>query len=373
LEAIGFTAIRDYKTAAEASPLWISGNPADGLWHVYTGGWITTAVPRDLGDNFSFFYTDRGLASPLWQAYTPEEEFDTLSERLENRDYTTLEERREMMSRALELSFADSVRIWLADRSAIAPMRAEVSVGADLYGSIAGSRIWPYTLRREGEVGGSMTVAMPSILTNPWNPLNGSNWIYDQMLIRGTGEFSLNFDPFTGLALPQRVERAEIVLQEGLPAGATHDWVTISYESEIVVPEDAWADWDATAQTFQTVGELHPDGLTALRKSTTYYPADLYDTVTWHDGSPFSAADVVMSMILQFDRANEASPVYDAAVAPAHASFMSSFKAMRIASVDPLVVEHWSDLYELDAEMMVNTWWPMYLKVRVPGTIWRSV
>ncbi|HSV85767.1 MAG TPA: ABC transporter substrate-binding protein [Levilinea sp.] len=362
LETIGFTAFRDYKTAAEASPLWISGDPAAGLWHVYTGGWITTAVPRDLGDNFEFFYTNRGLPSPLWLAYTPTEEFDTLALRLSNRDYTTLEERRELVTRALELSFEDSVRVWLVDRSAITPMRAEVSVAADLYGAVSGSQLWPYTLRRTGEVGGSMRIALPSVLTNPWNPLNGSNWIFDMMLLRGIGEYALNADPFTGLFLPQRIERAELVVQEGLPVGATHDWVTVTFADEIVVPEDAWADWDAEAQTFLTVGEVHPDGLTALRKSTVFYPADLYDTVTWHDGSPFSAADVVMAMIMQFDRANEASANFDAAVKPAHDGFMASFKAMRIASVDPLVVEHWSDLWEIDAEQMVNAWWPFYLQ-----------
>jgi peptide/nickel transport system substrate-binding protein len=362
LETIGFTAVRDYKTAAEAAPLWIAGDPAAGLWHVYTGGWITTAVPRDLGDNFSFFYTNRGLASPLWQAYTPTEEFDNIALRLETRDYTTLEERRELLTRALELSFEDSVRVWLVDRSAITPMRAEVSVAADLYGAVSGSQLWPYTLRRTGEVGGSMRIGLPSILTNPWNPLNGSNWIFDMMLLRGIGEYAVNADPFTGLALPHRIERAEVVVQEGLPVGATHDWVTLTFADEIVVPPDAWADWNAETQTFVTVGELHPDGLTALRKSTVYYPADLYDTVTWHDGSPFSAADVVMAMIVQFDRANEASANFDAAVKPAHDGFMAAFRGMRIASVDPLVVEHWSDLWEIDAEMMVNAWWPFYLQ-----------
>jgi peptide/nickel transport system substrate-binding protein len=361
LEAIGFTAIRDYKTAGEASPIWINGDPALGLFHIYTGGWITTSVPRDLGSNFEFFYTPSGLGSPLWAAYTPTEEYAELATRLANNDFRTLDERRELMSRALELSFEDSSRVWLVDRSAIAPTRAEVSVGADLYGSIYGSQIWPYTLRRIDEVGGSMTVAMPSILTNPWNPLGGSNWVYDQMLLRGIGEFATNNDPYTGLPFPQRIERAEVVVEEGLPVGVTHDWVDLSFAASIEIPEDAWADWDAETQTFLTVGEVYPDGLTALRKSTTYYPADLYETVAWHDGSPFSAADIVMAMILQFDRADEASANYDATHATAHASFMSSFKAMRIASVDPLVVEHWSDLYTLDAEQSVTTWWPMYL------------
>jgi peptide/nickel transport system substrate-binding protein len=80
----------------------------------------------------------------------------------------------------------------------------------------------------------------------------------------------------------------------------------------------------------------------------------------WHDGSSFSAADVVFNMIQLFDRANEASAVYDESVVPAFDSFMSSFKAVRVASVDPLVIETWTDLYELDAEEAVNSWWPFY-------------
>ncbi len=221
LEDIGFTVTRDYKTAAEASPIWLRGNPADGKFHVYTGGWITTAVPRDLGSNFQFFYTNQGLAVPLWQAYVNTEEFYKLSERLANNDFKTMDERTEMMAKALELSLQDSIRIWLLDRASITPKRKEVKAASDLYGAVSGSSLWPYTLQREGEIGGSMTVAMPSILTEPWNPLNGTNWIYDMMLIRGTGELATVSDPFTGLALPNRIERAEVFIEKGLPVFKT--------------------------------------------------------------------------------------------------------------------------------------------------------
>lgn len=365
LEDLGFTVTRDYKTGAEASPIWIGSDPADGLFHVYTGGWVTTVVPRDLGDNFSFFYTDRGLAFPLWQAYTPTAAFDALSERLENRDYKTMAERRDMMAEALGMALEDSVRVWLVDRASISPRRAEVAVASDLYGAVSGSRLWPYTLRRVGEVGGSMTFAMPSILPEPWNPLGGSNWIYDQMLIRGTGEFAFNTDPYTGLALPNRVERAEVFIEEGLPVGVTHDWVTLEFVPEIEVPEDAWINWDAEEQRFITVGEQHPEGLTSLSKRVLYYPADLYSTVKWHDGSAFSAADMVMRMILTFDRAKEASAVYDPAVVSAYDAFVSAFRGTRIVSTNPLVIEYYSDSYELDAEQNaqlggLDGWWPMY-------------
>ena len=37
LENVGFVVDRQYKTAAESSPIWIGSNPADGRWHIYTG------------------------------------------------------------------------------------------------------------------------------------------------------------------------------------------------------------------------------------------------------------------------------------------------------------------------------------------------
>jgi peptide/nickel transport system substrate-binding protein len=59
-----------------------------------------------------------------------------------------------------------------------------------------------HTIRRNGEVGGSMRIAMPSILTKPWNPLAAPTGSIDQMLIRGIGEYAYMPDPYTGLYCP---------------------------------------------------------------------------------------------------------------------------------------------------------------------------
>ncbi len=360
LEVLGFTAVRDYKTAAEASPIWLAGKPSDGKFHIYTGGWVSTAISRDAGTNFNYFYTPSGLPRPLWQAYNPTPEFKEVAQKLNDNDFTTLEERAKLFARALELSLQDSVRVWLVDRSSVAPYRPEIEVSADLSGSIYGSRVWPYTLRRAGELGGSVKWAMPSILTEAWNPIAGTNWIYDMALIRATGDVGVMPDPATGLAWPQRIEKAEVVVQEGLPVGKTLDWLTLSFVKEIQVPADAWADWDAATQKFVTVGEAYTQTQTALVKTVAYYPKDLYSTVKWHDGSNFDIADVVMFFILAFDQAKPESPYYDEAQVPALESFMSTFKGMRIVSEDPLVIEWYSDNWQLDAELAVTTLWPNY-------------
>jgi len=288
LEDIGFTVTRDYKTSAEASPIWMRGDPTEGGFHIYTAGWVTTQVPRTLADNFAFFYTDMGLPAPLWAAYKNDPTFYALADRLNRSDFTSLEERTAMMQQALELSLQDSVRIWLVDQSSITPYAKTVSVASDLYGGVAGSRLWAQTIRRVGEMGGTITVAMPAMLPEPWNPLGGSNWVYDMMLIRGTGDAGLMPDPYTGLVMPQRIERAEVTIQEGLPVVSTLPWVTLDFAPEIVVPDDAWANWDAALGKFLTAAEVYTEPQKVARKSTVYYPADLYTKVQWHDGSPFS-------------------------------------------------------------------------------------
>ncbi len=357
LEDLGFTVTRDYKAAADASPIWINGNPGDGKFHIYTGGWVTTAISRDQASNFDFFYTSRGLSFPLWQAYAPATEFDTLADRLGRRDFKTMDERKELFSQALTLSMQDSIRIWLVDQLSASPYSRDISVATDLAGGINGSRLWPYTLRKGDTADASVTIAMPSILPEPWNPLDGSNWIYDMMLVRGMSDVGVMPDPYTGLSWPQRIERAEVVIQTGLPVAKTLDWVDLQFADTIEVPAEAWIDWDPVAQTFITVGEKHPEGLTALRKSVVYYPSELYE-IKWHDGNNVTLGDVVLGMILSFDRAYEASAIYDEAQVPAFEQFQESFRGMRIVQEDPLVIETYSDVYGLDAEANVTTFFP---------------
>ena len=358
LEDIGFTVQRDYKTSAEASPCWLRGDPESGCAHFYTGGWVSTAISRDEATNFSYFYTPDGLPFPPWLAYTPSDEFYDVATKLNNSDFATMDERRDLMALALELAALDSQRIWLKDDTGVAPHAANVSLASDLSGSIYGSRLWAQTLRFDGEIGGSMTVAMPSMMTEPWNPIAGSNWVYDMMPIRGMQTAATVPDPFTGLALPLRVERAEVFVQEGLPVEQNLDWVTLEFVDEIVVPDDAWADWDAENQVFITAAERAAADetfeLTTLSKVVMYYEEDYFDKMKWHDGSPVTLADHVMFMIMQFDPSKEASPIYDEATVPAFETFMAAFKGWKIASEDPLVIEYYTDAYQLDAENNVT-------------------
>lgn len=517
-EYTGITVVRDYKTSSEAAPLWLQSDPADGLWHLYTGGWITTAIDRNQVTLLGDFYTYLGWpGNPLWTAYETTDEFFEIADTLYNSLYTSVEERAELFEQGLYLAMENGNRVWLVDDLSFSPFDTDVSVTYDLAGGISGTPLAARTLRFKDQVGGEMVYAMSDLLVEPWNPLNGSNWIYDMAPMRMTGDFGTVADPYTGLALPQRVESAAIVAEEGLPIGITYDWLTLEFQPEVQVPGDAWVDWNAADQVFVTADEkltamsampametdpgsivdvavadgrfttlaaaltaaelvetlsgegpftvfaptddafaalpegtvealledipaltdillyhvvggyapaskvlemealstllgknveisldeegnpmigdamivltdvmanngvihvidavllppegdeedpaipLYPEYFTSKIKSTVTYPADMFETVKWHDGSPLSVGDFVMAMILLFDQGMEDSAIFDESQVGSLASFMSSFKGMKIASTDPLVIEYYTDNWQLDAENNVTSLYP---------------
>lgn len=352
LENVGFQVERRYRTGDEASRIWIATDPRAGQWHVYTGGWISTVIVRDQADNFGYYYTPRGRSEPLWQAYQPDPEFDELADRLQRRDYQTWEEREAMMARALALSLKDSSRVWLVDQLNASARAVNVELAADLAGGLSGSWLWPYTLRYTDRLGGRMVMATPGLLTEPWNPVAGSNWINDQMMIRATDDPALLPDPFTGLYWPQRIRKAEVTVEESVPVGRTLDWLTLETAAEISVPGDAWVDWDASAGRFVTVAERYPEGTSARTRVRLHYDEDLFEQ-HWHDGSQVSISDIVLPWILSHDRAKEDSPLYDVAHLPLFEAYQRHFRGFRIVSRSPLILDVYSNQIYPDAETIV--------------------
>lgn len=371
LEKIGFTVTRDYKANAEATPIWLLGDPMAGAWHVYTGGWSSPVVYRDQSHNFDQMYTTRVMAYPPFTALEPIPELDEISDRLLRKDFESMDERNALLERILELAFQDSPRIYLIDQQGFVPRRAEINVASDLGGQVAGTLLWASTLRRGDEVGGTVRIAQPALIVDPWNPVAGSNSLYDQMAIRATMERSIIVDPYTGNYWPNRIDRAEIYVEEGLPVAHTLDWVDLHFVDENVVPDDAWVDWDAKEQRFITAAEKFPEGVTARRRSVVYFPDDFYETVKWHDGSSVSLGDIMFWFILGLDRGKPESAIYDESAEPELVASLKSFRGMRILSEDPLVIESYSDSWTLDAEFMYGEYFPV--DINLGSGAWHNI
>jgi peptide/nickel transport system substrate-binding protein len=352
-EGLGFQVERMYRSADEASRIWIAGDPMAGRWNIYTAGWVSILVNRDQAANISYYYTPRGRSEPLWQVYEPGPELDDVAERLVRRDYATWDERQALMARALELALENSVRVWLTDQINVLARADNVALASDLSGGVTASALWALTLRYRDRVGGSAVIGTPNLLTSPWNPIAGSNWVFDRMITRGLHDSAVYADPFTGLFWPQHVVSAEVLVQQDVPVIKTLDWVSVERAEEILVPADAWLDWDSGGGRWITAAEKHPDGLTARTRVRVNFVADYLER-RWHDGSRVSLADLVLPWILTFERGDPASPLYDVADAAAIDVFKRHFRGRRIVSTEPLVVDYYSDQIFPDAEWIVR-------------------
>jgi peptide/nickel transport system substrate-binding protein len=361
LEAAGFTVDRQYGRGTELSPIWVGSNPVDGLWSSYTAGWTYGSWARDEKTNFQEMYLPTSIqGSPAFLHNDPDPAFQLMGDNLANGSFTTLPQRHQMMADALGMALQDSLQVWLIDGLFYAPYQSDVEVAGDLAGGIEGSQIWPLTLRFTGTEGGTLRWADSDLFTEPWNPVAGSNSGWDQSVMQATRSSGLVTNPYNGLPMPWRIASAEVTAQTGLAIGKTYDWLTLSFANQIDVPADAWVDWNAATQTFIPASTKYPAGTTAKIRSVVQYPADLFSTVTWQDGSLLSVADFLMPMIMLFDQAKSASAIYDPSAVPAFDAFMSSFKGFRILATSPLTIEYYTDNYYKDAELNVYPLWPNY-------------
>lgn len=356
LEKLGFTVDRLYKTSREASPIWLFGNPADGQWHLYTGGWITTSVSRDDSDNFGFFYTPLGLPTPLWQAYKPDPTFYEIAKKLWERDFESEEERLSLMAKALELALKDSVRVWIVDQLSPFVMRKDIDVAVDLSGGLA-TALWPRTIRFLDKVGGSVKAGSMEVLVDPWNPVAGTNWLYDSIILSAVNDDPSYLNPYTGLPIPNRFVNATIYVSKDVKTKSSSEWLKVKQvEGLIPVPSDVEYKWDVKAK--KVVGP--PEGLKVKAKVVINY-GDVIGKVKYHDGSVMSIADWRALMPFGWERTeNPESPLYDESAVPGHKSWLKTWGGSKIISIHPLVIEYYINYTHTEAEFMVTrvAGWP---------------
>ena len=358
LEDLGFETERMYKSSAEASPIWTSGDPADGEWHVYTGAWITTRLVRDDANNFAFFYTPMGLPFPLWQAYENDPIFYETAAKLERGEWATWDERMELMRKAAELAFEDSARVWLVDRISPFIYRKEIELAVDLSGGFT-NPIWARTIRFKEKIGGIVRAGNREVLVEPWNPVAGTNSAYDLVILICLNDGDILFNPHTGMPMPNRLVDVTMEVEEGVPTSTTSSWLSLTFVDEVEVPTDAWFDWDVAMKEIITV----PAGTYAKAKVVLNY-GDVIGNVKYHDGSVMTSADWFSLWPLVFERADPKSSLYDESSVPSFEQFRLNFRGMRIISEEPLVVEYYTNFVNREAEFIVSntlTWpgtWP---------------
>ena len=272
LEALGFTVNRVEKKSSELSPIWIGSDPAEGQWNLYTSGWGSNGLSRDEKSIFQEMYLPDSVDGyPYNVANVPDPAYQKVGDDLANGKFSTLQERHDLLAQALPLALQDSLQVWTVDLQTYAPFNCKLQVSADVGAGVETTQMAPFNLRIKGQVGGAVKSATTATLfTDPWNPVNGSNWVSSAFVQNAVDGNAFMPDPYTGLSWPLRADKAEVTVQTGLPVSASEPWVTLKTADTIPVPDDAWADWDAKAQKFITVADLKTMIADAKTKKTAY-------------------------------------------------------------------------------------------------------
>lgn len=385
LEKAGFTTRRIYGSGGDLGNYWQGTVPGEGAWSFYTEGWGSSGISLESASTWAQMFTDMALPvfpySEMTEEWCTEQfgpDFYQAASDIYQGNYSSAEERLDMF-RICEAGFRENpTHVWAWNNASAYMIPENVSVIHDL---AAGTFIHSFVghslrfLDADGApiMGGDMVVSNQDFLTDPINPIDGSNWTYDYMFMRPTQDFPCYTHPHTGISFPHMVDSVDVVVLEGKPVvidstTVEDGWCTLTFSDFIEVPGDAWGDWDAENQVFIPISEIYPDGvMDCAAKSTITYPAWLLDgeSFVWHDGSPFSLADMVNGLIVgfPFDLAKPESEIYDEYKVSSYDAGMGTFRGVKIVATEPnLVVEVYSTAISLYAESIANgnaaTLWP---------------
>ncbi len=309
--------------------------------------------------------------------------FQKLSDDLANGKFTSVQQRHDMMAQALPLAMKDSLQVWLIDGLSYSAQQKNVVVTNDVGAGIESSPMNPFNMRFADKEGGQLKIGTNDLFTEPWNTLAGSNWVWDTAVMRDTTSGSdlaaaggLVGDPFTGLAWPQRIDKAEVTVQDR-PAG--------QQDPRLGDAEHGRYDHCA-ARCLDRLGrqgaEVH-HGRREIPERTDRQGQERCDL----SGRPVHHGEVARWQPPVCGRLRDARPS-SSSIAPTKTarsttsrlvpyfqSVQQSFKGFRITSTNPLTIESYSDLYYSDAELDVVTGWPnspVGLQGEIAGMCWQS-
>ena len=321
LEKVGFEVERIYRSSREASPIRYGGDPTLGQWHLYTGGYESGLDQS--GDFWGFFagsYIEYGARhDPL---------LTDVANRLRLGDYKSIEERKELLSKALILSLKDSTYVGIVDLLAVFPRSKDIEDAVHI--SAGPWRMqWARTIRFKNKVGGVIKTASVRALVEEWNPVFLGGWVYDTMVWMPTVDYAFLENPYANNRILLRAKDYSVQVIKGIPVKKTDK---LTFVDEIKVPEDAISAWDPVSKEFVTVG----NNKYAKAKVTLVYPSELGK---YHDGSSITLADFMAWFGIRFELANNRSTIYDESTETDFAIWRKFFIAFKIIKEKPLTVD----------------------------------
>ncbi len=269
LQGMGFTVKKDYGDLTKAFSTVYGSNPSDLKWSIYTEGWTIGGFVRYdsviTAQMYSPWYSSMpGFNNPsYWNFQDPQ--VDSLSKAIFFGNFTSSEQRANLINQAVDRGIHDSVRIFLACKTDQFIANKKVDGIINDFGAGITGRFTPINAKSDSD---TLAIGVKTIYSGAWNPIAGFADTASQQVwgvISDPGSFK---NPYTGYTIPVR-----------------SDWQVYAKGplDKLDVPSDA-IKWDASKQKWVQVGS----GATATSAVTFHLKFG-----NWHDGTPMDMNDVL--------------------------------------------------------------------------------
>lgn len=339
LEKIGFVIHKDFGDLNKAYVTVYGSNPSDLKWNLYTEGWAgrSAFVKYDsLGPAQMYapwFSNMPGFNNPsYWNYKNPQ--LDDTTQKIYSGNFTSVEERKNLIRDAVSEGVRESVRIFLASKIDPFVTNKRINGVINDFGGGITNRLTPINIRSNDD---SLKIGVKQIYQGSWNPIGGladaySKNIWD--LLYDPGIFK---NPYSGQNFPVR-----------------ENWKveTAGPRGHLDVPSDTII-WDPILQKWKNVGP----GVTATSKVT-------FDLTwgNWHSGQKMDMKDVLYSVYFSSEWGSpqtENDKTFDSAYTPQASQSQKTLVGMRL--IDEHSVEVYVNYWHFD-DSEIADWasvWPV--------------
>jgi len=339
-EKIGFIVKKDYGDLNKAFVIVYGSNPSDLKWHLYTEGWggRSAFVKYDsvgLAQMYSpWFSSMPGFNDPSYWNYK-NDYLDTLTQNIYIGNFTSSEERTQLIQDATIEGIQESVRIFLASKIDQYVVNERVDGIINDFGAGVPSRFTPINSRTNSD---SLVIGVKQIYQGAWNPVMGLSDSYSTHIWNTLYDPAIFKHPYTG---------------ESIPIRATWNVETAGPHGKLQVPSDAII-WNPVLQKWVQVG-----GDTEATSKVTF---DLTFS-NWHHGQMMDMNDILHSLYFTLEWGSEKQEndvTFDTEYTPRASQVVDTLIGVKIIDDDTIevYVNYWH-FDENEISDWASLWSPM--------------
>ena len=282
LEKIGFTVIKEYGDLLKANQIIYGSDPVDITWNMYTESFINSAFLRYNPNTVGQMYAPwvgymPGSQNPAFWQYS-NATIDSLTQKLAFNNYTSKEERDDLLKKAESMGIQESVRLFFARSNDPYIASNKISGLINDYSSGIANKMSFMNAQKEGSTNNTLNIGMNQIYQGAWNNVDGCKDFFCRQIYSMVSDTPILSNPYTGDPMPFRNNWTNIVSSGPF--------------NETKVPNDAIV-WNPFNQTWDS-NDGNND--TALMRITM---EPLFSK--WHNGAPMDKYDLLYSYYFPYE------------------------------------------------------------------------